>query len=150
LKERDVTVVPEDPHLPRRHGNRRHRRDRKPKPSTVTAKDARGAKDIKQKTSRRSTASPTVCRGRAGQMNADWRGSHPSRTSRGQVNFSADQAARRTVLRTTLAFVSGLTTAIAGSVSACARVAGLRISTFGSVVIRLVSVTSSSFFPVRL
>src|SRR6185437_2705584 len=74
----------------------------------------------------------------------------PKSRDRGQVKFSADQAARRTVLRTTLAFVSGLTTATAGSVSACARVAGLRISTLGSVVIRLVSVTSSSLFPVRL
>src|SRR6185437_3015982 len=56
---------------------------------------------------------------------------------------------RRTVLRTTLALVSGLTTATSCSVSAWARVAGLRISTWGSVVIRLVSVTIRSVFPVR-
>lgn len=60
----------------------------------------------------------------------------------------ADHAARRVVLRTTLALVSGFTTATSGSVSAWASVAGLRISIVGLVVIRLVSVTIRSRFAV--
>ena len=48
---------------------------------------------------------------------------------------------RSTTLRRTSVF--GLTTATGGWVSACARVAGLRISTCGSVVTSVLSVTTS-------
>jgi hypothetical protein len=55
-----------------------------------------------------------------------------------------DHAARRVRILRSTTRVSGFTTATAGSVSACARVLALRISTFGAVRTRVVVTTSST------
>ena len=58
--------------------------------------------------------------------------------------------ATRRVLRVLATFVCGFSTATAGSVRACASVAGFRISTVGSVVILVVSVVTIRFLAVVL